>query len=77
MLRRVLRMPLYWPFVVIFGLEIAVLVWVIASPGPGMAPSGWIEVGNDTRLLYTDLPDGVRCYRRYYSNQLDCLQLAR
>jgi hypothetical protein len=58
----------------------ATLFWTLVSipslPSPSTsAGPGWTDVGNGTRLQYVDV-DGVRCFRRYYSDQLSCVRLA-
>jgi hypothetical protein len=68
-----IKHPFPWVMIVILAAETVFLVWLFAMP-PSKA-EGWTEVGNGTRLLYVDLPDHVRCYRRYYSSNLDCIQV--
>jgi hypothetical protein len=54
---------------------VATFAWIMLSlPTPSPISNGWTEVGDGTRLLYRDV-DGVRCFRRYYSDQLSCVRL--
>ena len=82
-LRRRVRDPL-WIVGLVIAIEVSFFLWLVLSAistgspvrtiQTGEVDGGWTQIGNETRLQYVDLPDGVRCYRMRYSSNLSCVR---